>query len=270
LARAANDGPASGWIAPVGVVLSVAFHAVTFFLLGTVQVDSAVAREQVVEFEFAEPEPLPEPPPPQPEAKPEPEPEPEPIKPPPKAREAAPKPVEEAPPPDPTPPAPAEETIEDFTGTTLTAEGGGGGWLTATGSGAPMNGPVGKAKGAVTGRDRAGTDGGAIGGTGTRVLGEGDLSRQPKAPSSSILEEALRREYPKQAQQQGVEGVAKVRMRVMSSGKLSPLATLNETYPGFADACKRSLKNVRFEPALDHQGQPATTDITYNCTFELE
>ena len=256
----------------MGVVLSVGVHVVTFFLLGTVKVDAAMPREQAVEFAVIEPPPPPPPveePPPEP-AKPEPEPEkPEPVKPLPKVKEAAPKPVEEAPKPDDTPPAPAEETIADFSGTTITAEGAGG-WTTVVGSGAAMNGPVGKAKAAVTGRDRSGVEGGAIGGTGTRVLGEGDLSRIPRAPSNSILEEALRREYPKQAQQQGVEGVAKVRVRVLSTGKLSPLATLDESYPGFADACKRSLRNVRFEPALDRQGQPAATDITYKCEFELE
>jgi protein TonB len=241
-------------------------------LLGIVKVDAAMPREQVVEFTVIEPPPAPpveEPPEAVPEP-PKPEPEPERIKPPPKIKEAAPKPVEEAPKPDATPPAAAEEAIADFSGTTITAEGEGG-WATVVGSGAPMNGPVGKAKGgAITGRNREGVEGGAIGGTGMRVLGEGDLSRQPRAPSSSLLEEALRREYPKQAQQQGVEGVAKVRVRVLSSGKLSPLATLDETYPGFADACKRSLRNVRFEPALDRQGQPAITDITYKCEFELE
>jgi protein TonB len=268
----ANDEPASGWIAPVGVVLSVGVHIVTFLLLGIVKVDAAMPKAVPVEFTVIEPPPAPppveEPPPPAP---PEPEAKPEPVKPPPKVKEAALKPVEEAKPePEPTPPAPAEEAIADFTGTTITAEGEGG-WTTVVGSGAPMNGPVGKAKSAaVTGRNRDGVAGGAAEGTGMRVLGEGDLSRIPRAPSSAILEEALRREYPKQAQQQGVEGVAKVRVRVLSTGKLSPLATLDETYPGFADACKRSLRNVRFEPALDRQGQPAATDITYKCEFELE
>ena len=271
--RAANDVPASRWIGPIGVVLSIGFHVVTFLLLGIVKVDAAMPRAHTMEFTVVEPPPPP--PAPEPEVvpdppKPEPEAKPEPIKPPPKIKEAAPKPVEDAPKPDETPPAAAEEAIADFSGTTITAEGEGG-WTTVTGSGAPMNGPVGKAKAAaVTGRNREGVAGGAIDGTGTRVLGEGDLSRMPRAPSSSILEEALRREYPKQAQQQGVEGVAKVRVRVLSSGKLSPLATLDETHPGFADACKRSLRNVRFEPALDRQGQPAITDITYKCEFELE
>jgi outer membrane biosynthesis protein TonB len=250
-------------------VLSAGVHVVVFFGLGTVRVDAAVPRDEVVEFTVVEEQPAEEapPPPPPPAPEPEPEPKPEPVKP--RIKEASPAPVEEAPPPDPTPPAPAEETIADFSGTTLTGEGSGG-WTTAVGSGAPMNAPIGKPKAAVTGRERDGTEGGAIGGTGTRVVSEADLSRSPKVPSAEALNEALKREFPKDAQQQGIEGVARIRVRVFATGKLSPLTVLSESYPGFAEACKRSLRDQRFEPGLDRQGQPVATDINFKCEFTLE
>jgi protein TonB len=256
-------------VGTAGVVLSIGLHAGWFLLLGMVHVDPRAEQEnKVVEFAVVE-EPVVRdevPPPPEPEPPP-----PEVIKPPPAPRpkEASPKPVENAPPPDPTPPAAAPETIADFSGTTLTGEGEGG-WVSAVGSGAPMNGPIGRPGATVTGRNRGGIDGGEIGGTGLRVLGEADLSRGPKAPGGDVLDEALKREYPRQAQQQGIEGVARIKVRVMATGKLSPLATVSESYPGFAEACKRSLRGVRFDPPLDRAGVPVATDINYTCEFTVE
>jgi TonB family protein len=265
---ARTDQPGLGWLGTLGAMLgTVGAHVFVFFALGAVRVDASAPRPGPVEFEVFEAPPVAEPeleaPPP------EPEPEPEPVKPPPKVREASPRPVEEAPKPDATPPAAAEETLADFSGTTLTAEGAGG-WSSVVGSGGEMKGPIGKAGAAVTGRNREGVEGGVVGGTGLRVVGEADLSRRPKAPGGSDLNDALKREYPKQAQLQGIGGVARIRVRVMPTGKLSPLATLSESYPGFADACKRSLKNARFEPALDRSGLPVATDINYACEFEVD
>lgn len=252
---------------------SVLVHAAVFAVMGTFNFDDEVAKNQEVEMEIIEqppppePEPLPEP------AAPEPEPEPEPVKPPPKAP-AAPKIKEAEPPPPPPPDAPpppaADETIADFSGTTLVGEGPGG-WASAVGSGAPMNNPIGRAGAQVTGRDRAGVkEGGVIGGTGNKVVPLADLSRQPKQPAQGMLDEALQRSYPKLARQQGIEGVARIRIRVLASGQVQPLATLSETYPGFADACRASLKELRFEPGLDKVGQPVATDVPYRCEFTVE
>jgi hypothetical protein len=67
-----------------------------------------------------------------------------------------------------------------------------------------------------------------------------------------------------------VEGNARLRIRVMPNGKLDPLATVSESYPGFATACQRSLRDIRFEPPLDQKGAPCATDITYTCMFTVE
>ncbi|HEX5660009.1 MAG TPA: TonB family protein [Polyangiales bacterium] len=248
--------------------LSVAVHAGTFMALGLVSTDVAVEPMKTLEMDVVE-QPAPPLPEPEPAA---PEPEPEPVQaPPPKpvAPPKAPKAPKEPPPPQAqnTPPAAAEETIADFSGTTLT---GSGGWASAVGSGAPMNGPIGSPTGVVTGRNKAGVAGGVVGGTGERVLGPGDLSRGPLPPNSDLLNAALERSYPKAARQQGIEGVARIRLRVHASGKLQPLSTLSETYPGFADACKSSLREVNFQPALDKAGQAVATDITYKCDFTVE
>lgn len=253
-------------------LLSVGVHASTFFALGLVRVDDTPHRDEIVEVSLveqppSEPAAVAEPPeqPPAPEVPQEPAP---PPKPPPKAPRAPKAPKEPPPPtPDKAPPAAAEETIADFSGTTLTGQGG---WASAVGSGAPMEGPIGAPGAVVTGRNRAGVAGGVVGGTGVRVLPEGDLSRRPQPPSAELLNAALERSYPKSARQQGIEGVARIRIRVLPSGKLQPLATLSETYPGFADACKTSLRDITFQPGLDDAGQPVATDISYSCRFTVE
>lgn len=248
--------------------LSIATHAGAVALLGMFPVDMSRPKEDVVEIALveqpAEPEPVAIPPEPEPVPA---APEPEPVKaPPPKPVERAPRPPK-APPPESTPPAAAEETIADFSGTTLTGQGG---WASAVGNGAAMDGPIGKAGAAVTGRSRPGVAGGVIGGTGVRVVPEGDLSRRVQLPSGDVLNAALERNYPKNARQQGIEGVARIRVRVFATGKLQPLSTINESYPGLADGCKKSLNAIVFQPGLDRTGQPVATDITYKCDFRVQ
>ena len=84
------------------------------------------------------------------------------------------------------------------------------------------------------------------------------------------LNAALEKNYPKSAKQQGVEGVARIKVRVLASGKLQPLATLSETYPGFAGACKASLRDISWRPGLDQAGQPVATDIPYKCEYIID
>jgi TonB family protein len=256
-------------------------HVITFVVLGLVHpAQTVVAARQPVEVDVVT---LPAPAPVEtapPEAPPvdEPEaPEPEPVAPPPKVRvpkaERAPEPPPETKAPDTKPPAPAEETITDFSGTTLTGEGAGG-WASAVGNGASMTGPLGKAGAAVTGRDVRGVAGGVVGGqpgdTGIRIVGPNDLSRAAQQPDQDVLNAALERNYPKTARMQGIEGSSRIKLRVLASGKPEPIATISETYPGFAEACRATLRSMRFSPALDRTGQPVATEIVFPCTFSVE
>lgn len=282
---ATNDvGQRTPWIGSAGLLLSLGLHAAIFAGLGTFRLDPlAKAAIPPVEISVVE-----TPPPPAPEVTPSPEPpapvaepEPERVKPPPppKVREHAPKPVETPPPEQATPPPAAaqQETIADFSGTTLTGEGQGG-WVSAVGTGGAMNGPIGRPGAVVTGRNREGVAaGGVIDGTGVRLVGEADLSRRPKLPSSDILNEALERNYPKTARQQGVEGTASIKLRILANGKIEPLrkvASPGDSW-GFGDACMKALKEVAQqhrveETPLDRQGQPAATEIPFKCTFTVE
>ncbi len=285
---ARNDlGQRTPWVGSAGLLLSLGVHAAVFAALGTFQLDpQAAASVSPVEISVIDTPPPPEPelaPAPEPPA-PAPEPEPEPVKPPPppKVRERAPKPVDVPPPEQATPPPAAAqaETIADFSGTTLTGEGQGG-WLSAVGTGGTMNGPIGRPGALVTGRNREGVAaGGVIDGTGVRLVGESDLSRRPKLPNDA-LNAALERNYPKVARQQGIEGTASIRVRILANGKIEPLrkegalAAAGADTWGFGDACLKTLKEVaqqhRVEQTpLDRQGKPAATEIRFKCTFTVE
>lgn len=264
---AARNEPQRAVLGPtLWMVVSGALHAATFFALGAVPLDTPRALDDIVEVSLVE-EPAPAAQPPAQEPAPEP-PVPEAPAPPPKpALRPAAKAPKEPPKPSNEPPAAAKEEIADFSGTTLSGQGG---WTSAVGNNAAMDRPIGSPDALATGRKRDGVAGGVVGGTGVRVVPESDLSRRPTPPDNAVLNAALERCYPKTARQQGIEGVSRIRVRVLASGKLQSLATLSETYPGFADACRCSLRDIVFQPGLDRTAQPVAADIAYTCRFTVE
>lgn len=223
-----------------------------------------------------EPEPDPEPEPPEPEVvEPPPEPDPPPRPRPEPQDEPPPPPPDEPPPDEPPPEEPpaAEEAIADFTGETMVAEGPGA-FVTATGNGEAMQGPIGQPGAQVTGRRRSGNPNGTPGGRGDgppapRVLPAADLSRQARPPNQRLVE-ILRRNYPSRARDLGIEGDAVVRVQVNADGSVRPLSVVSEDYEGFGAACRQSLRqSPRWEPPADRQGQPAATRLNFRCTFTI-
>lgn len=225
--------------------------------------------------EVAEPEPEPEvtEPEPEPEVT-EPEPPPEPERVVERRPQPVPEPTQEPPPPSDEPPPPAEEAIADFTGETLTNDQGAA-WNSAVGNGQVMEGPVGQPNAAVTGRRREGARGGAIGGTGDgepgpRTVAVGNLSRRPGPPNSRLIQ-LLRENTPRRAQELGLEGRARVRIRVRANGQVDVLAVLSEDHDGFGNACRRAIRaSGRWEAPLDRNGQPVDTVTTFACTIESD
>ncbi len=218
--------------------------------------------EPVVE----EPEPPPpEPPPPEPEPvvqrRPRPTPTPSPSPEPPPAEE----PPSEAP--------AAEEAVADFSGMTLTNEDAPAEFATAIGNGEPSDGPLGQPGAQVTGRHRAGQQGGVPGGTGTdpgpHIAAASDLSRQPGPPADRLIR-LLERNYPSEARDSGVEGHADVRIHVHADGRVQPLGVLRETYAGFGQACRRTIRQGgHWTPPLDRQGNAVDTITVFRCTFTI-
>jgi TonB family protein len=168
------------------------------------------------------------------------------------------------PPPTAEPPA-AAEALADFTGQTLTNDGPGAGWSSATGNGQPMDGPVGRPGARVTRRVVEGTSGGK--GSEPPVVGLGDLSRIPAAPD---LSGKLAAAYPADARARGVEGKAVVRARITPEGRARDLALISETANGFGAACEATLRGSEWSPPLNRSGQAVSTVINYTCRFTVK
>lgn len=167
--------------------------------------------------------------------------------------------------PEPAKAAPVAETVADFSGTTLTNDGPGAGWASATGNGAPMGGPIGRPGARVTTRHVEGTS--AVGNpTAPAVVAVADLSRRPEAPS---LEDALERNYPAEARQSGQSGKAVVKARITAQGTVRDMLVVSETAAGFGRACRDTLSGSRWTPPLDRDGRPVATIINYTCRFEV-
>lgn len=261
-----------------GFLLSIGAHAAAAIVLMLLPMLDWLDNEPIppIEMEIVEPER---------EIVPEPEPEPEP-EPPSEPELPAPEPVVQRPTPTRTPPPPsdeppptedpppAEETVADFSGMTLTNDQGAA-WNSATGDGAAMDGPVGRPGAQVTGRNRRGQQGGTPGGQGTneeadQLVPPSDLSRRP-GPPASRLRELLRANYPREARNLGLEGSARVRIRVEPDGRVRVLGVVSEEHDGFGQACRATLREGgRWEPPLDRSGDAVATITTFRCTFSVD
>ena len=83
------------------------------------------------------------------------------------------------------------------------------------------------------------------------------------------MDETLLKYYPKQAKSQGIEGLAVMRVRIATNGRVLNVRLQRETYAGFGEACEKTLRNARWRPKLNDKGQPVAADITYTCRFEV-
>lgn len=264
------DSRKSNQILLLVLALSVGVHeGVWYGLTRLPSIDEMIAVFSIEEVSLVD-----EPPPP-PVDEPEPEvvpPEPEPPPPPPVHRERPETPPPEAPPEE--PPPPAEEQIEDFTGETLTNDTGEA-WVSAVGSGAPMDTPIGAPTGEVTGRHRSGVPGGEIGATGTgepgpRLVAMGDLSQPPAAPSRDRLTELIRHHYPTELRNLSIEGSARVRLRIGADGAVSRIRMRTETHEGFGAACVQVLQEAgAWGRPTDRDGNAVATEVSFDCNFSL-
>ncbi len=67
-----------------------------------------------------------------------------------------------------------------------------------------------------------------------------------------------------------VAGSAKLRIRIETTGRVTPQYIIEATDHEFAEACCRSLRASQWTPALDSQGQPLAKSVVFTCNFELE
>ncbi|MCA9535065.1 MAG: TonB family protein [Myxococcales bacterium] len=220
------------------------------------EADEALAN---AEAEAAEPEVVPEPEAPAP-------PEPEPEVAPPVQRE--PRPRDE---PEPPAAAPLAEQVHDFGGEVLGTVGPGASWSTAQANGQDVRGPIGNPVARTTGRDVAGRTDGEVGGTGTAPAAAPRVSysRPPRQPAG--MAGHLERFYPTGAYARGVEGRARVMVRVLADGSVEAQRVVTETPAGegFGRACMAAVNaSPRWSPALDEDGEAVTSrPAPFDCRW---
>lgn len=252
-----NGTKAASWVGVV--VASLGMHAVAFGGLGHGGWggEGAPRKRKTATVEMTVAAPKAPPPPPQEEPKP--------VAP--KTRLAMTRPTKAAAPSTPRSAAErpaAAEALADFSGQTLTNDGPGARWSSATGNGAKMSGPIGRPGARVTHRVVDGTPDGTE--SGAPIVGLGDLSRAPVAPD---LADKLAAAYPADARAKGVEGKAVIRARITPEGQVRDLATISETAPGFGAACKLTLRSSAWSPPIDRDGHAVSTIINYTCRFDV-
>lgn len=241
---------------------SVLLHALVYILLGTAKaplVDDPVRQDVSFEVIQAPLEPTVA------AEAPAPEPEPEAPAPTPAPRMKAPPPEPDEPP----PPPPPKEVPVDFGNLTMTNEGTSS-WAVQPSSGVEQNGPI-AGPGKNTGRSQVGV----IGGTGDTptsgpaIVAAGDLARRPSVPDN--LNKLLEEHYPKRARAEGVQGTARVKVRLLADGSPKVMAVLSESAPlGFGEACKATLAaSPKWTPGVDKNGRPAATEFPFTCHFEI-
>jgi outer membrane biosynthesis protein TonB len=170
------------------------------------------------------------------------------------------------PPPAADAPPPEAETLADFTGVTMTNDGPGAGWSSATGNGQAMKGAVGRPGARVNRRTVDGDPSSSGRGVGPKVVSVGDLSRRPSAPD---LTQVLARAYPDDARKKGISGQSLVRARITPDGHVAEMVILSESTRGFGAACQRTLHDSVWSPPLDRNAHPVSTFINYTCRFEV-
>ena len=263
----------------LALVVSLAFHGTVTAALGWIDVGSLAIAPPTPPTEFTidtaidEPEPEVEEPEVEEPEEPEPEvPEPEVVEPEPVQRD--PRPNDPAPEPPPLAEEPPPPEPLDLSGTVLTGDGNSD-FQIVQGDGSDREGPIGppptRRPGSPDGVP-GGTGGGGMGtGSGPRVLPLADLSRSPAPPDQDRMVSCIRENFPREARQQSLEGVATVRGRVMPDGSFTRLRVASESIrgQGFGEACLRCLRGQRWTPPLGPGGSPVATDVPYRCTFRV-
>jgi len=186
------------------------------------------------------------------------------------AAPAAPPPV--IPPPSEPATEPAVEPVAplDLTGVTLAGDSGSA-WSSVVGNGRTMTGPLGP----VRARPRATAEPSPVkakgkgkrAGSGRRRPAEVKLADLSERPQPANLDAKLRLNYPKQARDQQISGVAVVRARIGPRGRVDQVRVMSESYEGFGGACSATLHGSRWSVPRDQQGRPVATWVRYTYRF---
>jgi len=76
------------------------------------------------------------------------------------------------------------------------------------------------------------------------------------------------REYPKEAQQAGIEGTVTLSITIDTEGSVVNARVLKGPGNGLNEAALEAIRKCKFKPAMK-AGQPVSTEIEYRYTFQL-
>lgn len=99
-----------------------------------------------------------------------------------------------------------------------------------------------------------------------RIVPASSLSRRPGAPG---LDAELERNYPIEARRSGISGTARLRVQILSDGRVGKVERISESHAGFGEACARTVRAALWDAPLDADGRAVATEIVYVCKFEV-
>uniref|UniRef100_UPI00129B64EF energy transducer TonB n=1 Tax=Eikenella corrodens TaxID=539 RepID=UPI00129B64EF len=84
----------------------------------------------------------------------------------------------------------------------------------------------------------------------------------------AMLVHSVQPVYPQQMEEIGVNGSARVQMRVNTQGNVSNVRVLSASHPLFGHAAARAVSQYRFTPAKQN-GQPVESAFTQTFRFRV-
>lgn len=87
----------------------------------------------------------------------------------------------------------------------------------------------------------------------------------------TALDRILRRQYPNDAREAGIEGYAKLDLVVTRWGRPESIRVVeSHGHPGFGEACVRAVKHSRWRPAKNPAGRRIAMRVRYRCRFTVD
>lgn len=87
----------------------------------------------------------------------------------------------------------------------------------------------------------------------------------------TALDRELRRTYPNDAREAGIEGYAKLDLVVTRWGRPESIRIVSSHgHPAFGEACLRAVKRSRWRPAKDQSGRRIAMRVRYRCRFTVD
>jgi TonB family protein len=159
----------------------------------------------------------------------------------------------------------------DLTGVTLAGDSGSS-WSSVVGNGRSMMGPLGPVRRRPTPPARASKakGNGRKGGQRPRRPADVKLADLSDRPVPANLDSRLRLNYPKQARDEQISGVAVVRARIGPAGRVGRVQVMSESYGGFGAACSATVQGSMWSVPRDRKGRAVATWIRYTCRFAIE